>query len=351
MGMMRKAQRRKAKLRLGLSGPAGSGKTLGALLVAYGIAGDWDKVCLIDTENFSGDLYANTIKAGVSIGEYNIISLSTPYTPEKYIAAIKECEAAGIECIITDSLTHAWAGEGGLLDKKGQIEKKTGNGWTAWRDITPMHNRLVEAILSSKAHIIATLRAKMEYVQEKDPVTGKTVIRKIGMNPIQREGFEYEVTTFVDVDQDHQCTSSKDRTSIVDGKVFTLTVDLGRQFLEWLESGIDTPAPAPQQAATTEQPNSNNPAATNPVDFDTEKARRTFFAAMGDIATATGVDKEYAEKYGKMFVYKAMGVDSLGKLTPQQWASIVKSMDGLKKSTASAITKSLAPKEGEAVAK
>jgi hypothetical protein len=240
---MRKAQRRKAKLRLGISGPAGGGKTLGALLMAYGITGNWEYICLVDSENYSGDLYANTNKAGVDIGEYNIISLTAPYTPEKYTAAIKECEEAGIKVIIIDSLTHAWAGVGGLLDKKGQIEKKTGNGWTAWRDVTPMHNNLVDAILSSSCHIIATLRAKMEHVQEKDPSTGKTVIRKIGMNPIQRDGMEYEFTTFIDVDQDHQCVSSKDRTSIVDGRAFQLTPDLGKQFLEWLESGVDAPEP------------------------------------------------------------------------------------------------------------
>lgn len=266
---IRKAQRRKAKLRLGLSGPAGSGKTFGALLVAYGITDSWDDICLIDSENNSGDLYANYNKNGIQIGEYNVISLSPPYTPEKYTAAIKECEDAGIKVIVIDSLTHAWAGEGGLLDKKGQIEKsnKPGvNSWTAWRDITPMHNRLVESILSSKCHIIATLRAKMEHVQEKDPSSGKVVIRKIGMNPIQRDGMEYEFTTFIDVDQDHQCTSSKDRTSIVDGKVFQLSTDLGRQLLEWLESGVDAPAPAPtQRPAPTPGPAPAPPTAPPPA--------------------------------------------------------------------------------------
>ena len=247
MALMRKAQRKKAKLRLGISGPAGGGKTLGALLFAYGITGDWDDICIIDSENYSGDLYANSTKAGVEIKEYNIISLAAPYTPEKYVSAIRECESAGIKVVIIDSLTHAWAGVGGLLDKKGQIEKsnKPGvNSWTAWRDITPMHNNLVDTILSSKCHIVATLRAKMEHVQEKDPSTGRVVVRKIGMNPVQRDGMEYEFTTFVDVDQDHQCTSSKDRTSIVDGRVFQLLPELGKQFLEWLESGTDeTPQP------------------------------------------------------------------------------------------------------------
>ncbi|MBU2704137.1 hypothetical protein Ga0466249_005291 [Sporomusaceae bacterium BoRhaA] len=243
---MRKATRTKAKLRLGISGPAGGGKTFGSLLVAYGITSDWNKICVIDTENHSGELYANYNKSGIEIGEFNYIEIVSPYTPEKYIAAIHEAEDAGIECIIIDSLTHAWSGEGGLLDKKGQLEKKSGvNSWTAWRDITPMHNRLVDSILNSKTHMIATLRAKMETIQEKDD-HGKTIIRKIGMNPIQRDGMEYEFTTFIDIDQNHQATTSKDRTSLFDGKVFSLGFDVGKQLLGWLETGIDRPV-QPQQ--------------------------------------------------------------------------------------------------------
>lgn len=242
MALMRKAQRKKAKLRLGLSGPAGGGKTMSALLMAYGITGDWEKICIICSENGSGELYVNYNQNGLEIGEYFIIPLTAPYTPDKYMNAIKECEANGIDCVIVDSLTHAWAGEGGLLDKKGQIEKQTGNGWTAWRDITPAHNRLVESILSSKCHIIATLRAKMDYVQEKNE-QGKTVIKKVGMNPIQREGMEYEFTVFMDINQDHTASTTKDRTSLFDGKVWTPGIDTGRRLLEWLETGIDAPEP------------------------------------------------------------------------------------------------------------
>ncbi|MDR3561231.1 MAG: AAA family ATPase [Negativicutes bacterium] len=249
MATMRKATRTKAKLRLGISGPAGGGKTFGSLLVAFGITGDWNKICVIDTENHSGELYANYTLNGIEIGEFNYIEISSPFTPEKYIAAIHEAEAAGIEVAIIDSLTHAWSGEGGLLDKKGQIEKsgKAGvNSWTAWRDITPMHNRLVESILQSKIHIIATLRAKMETIQEKDD-SGKTVVRKLGLNPIQRDGMEYEFTTFIDIDQNHQATTSKDRTSLLDGKVFCLGVETGRLLLSWLETGVDIPANYYQQ--------------------------------------------------------------------------------------------------------
>lgn len=245
----RAAQRSKAKLRLGISGPSGGGKSMSSLLMAYGITGDWSKITVVDTENNSADLYADYSHNGIEIGTFNVCPISTPYTPEKYIAAIRECEDAGDAVIIIDSLTHAWAGEGGLLDKKGQIEKsgRPGvNSWTAWRDITPMHNRLVESILTSKCHVIATLRAKMEHVQEKDPTTGRTVVKKIGMNPIQRDGMEYEFTVFIDVDQDHNATSSKDRTSLVDGLVFRPGVDTGKAFLAWLETGADVIEPEPE---------------------------------------------------------------------------------------------------------
>jgi hypothetical protein len=230
----RQSERKKSKLRLAISGVAGGGKTYSALLIAYGITGDWTKITIIDTENNSADLYAD-------LGKYNVIELPKPFTPEKYTEAIHMCEDAGDEIIIVDSLTHAWAGEGGLLEQKGKIEDKTGNGWTAWRSITPQHNRLVETILQSSCHIICTLRAKMDYVQEKDPTTGKTVIRKVGMGSIQRDGMEYEFTVFFDIDQKHNVESTKDRTKLFDGQYFVPTTRTGKLLKDWLEAGTDTP--------------------------------------------------------------------------------------------------------------
>ena len=111
--MFRKAERRKAKLRLAITGPAGSGKTYGALLVAKGLGG---KTVLIDTENGSGDLYATEF-------EYDVGAITAPYSPQKYLEAIHSAEQAGYDIIIIDSLSHAWAGEGGLLEMQGKIPK------------------------------------------------------------------------------------------------------------------------------------------------------------------------------------------------------------------------------------
>ncbi len=236
---IRKAERRKAKLRLGIAAPSGAGKTYGALQLAFGLGG---KVGMVDTECGSGDLYAN-------MGEYDIISLQAPYTIAKYREAIKAFENAGYNSIIIDSLSHAWAGEGGLLDKQGKIadSSKSGNSYTAWRTITPEHNSLVNDMLASPCHIIATVRSKTEYVQEKDN-NGRTVIKKVGLAPIQRDGLEYEFTIMLDVSVDHVATTSKDRTGMFDGEYFKMTQDTGKKLLGWLESGSEPiKLPTPDQ--------------------------------------------------------------------------------------------------------
>jgi len=225
---IRKAERKKAKLRLGIAAPSGAGKTYGALLMAFGLGG---KVGLIDTENGSGDLYAN-------LGEYDIIAIEAPYTVSKYLQAIKAFEDAGYSTIVIDSLTHAWAGDGGLLDKQGKMADRGTNSFAAWRTITPEHNSLVDAMLRSPCHIIATMRAKQEYVLEIND-KGKQTPKKVGMAPVQREGMEYEFTVMLDVDMHHIASASKDRTSLFDGQFFKITPDTGKTLIKWLEDGVN----------------------------------------------------------------------------------------------------------------
>lgn len=226
-----RATKRRAKLRLGMSGPAGSGKTYSALLIAGGLG---QRIGLIDTEHGSGDLYADLLPQG-----YDVLPLTPPFSPARYVEAIHALEQAGCDVIIVDSLSHAWSGEGGSLDRQGKIADKSGNSWQAWRQVTPEHNALVEALLQSPAHIIATMRAKTEYVQERDERTGKNVVRKIGLAPVMRDGIEYEFTVFLELDQQHMAYVGKDRTRLLDGTIFKPSVEVGRQLLEWLDAGVD----------------------------------------------------------------------------------------------------------------
>lgn len=233
---IRKAERRKAKLRLGISAPTGAGKTFSSLLIASGIG---PKVGLVDTENGSGDLYADSpaIKKALPNG-YDIINLSAPFDPVKYVEAITAFEDAKYDVIIIDSLSHAWAGTGGSLDKQGKEADKTGNSYTAWRKITPAHNALVDKMLQSPSHIIACMRAKTEYVQEKNE-QGKTVVRKVGMAPVMRDGIEFEFTVFGEIDQQHNFQASKDRTELFGDAHFVPSKKTGEALLAWLNSGAD----------------------------------------------------------------------------------------------------------------
>lgn len=213
MSMFRRAERRKAKLRLAITGPAGSGKTYGALLIAFGIGG---KIALLDTENGSGDLYS-------SLGEYDVCSLSAPFTIQKYIDAIRDAENSGYDTLIIDSISAEWAGTGGLLSLHTQLTSSNRtNSFAAWGQITPKHNAFIDAMIGSRLHIIATIRSKTEYAQIQNE-RGKTEVRKMGFGLVQRDGIDYEFTTVFDLSMEHTVSVSKDRTSLFDGQVFTIT--------------------------------------------------------------------------------------------------------------------------------
>jgi len=223
---IRKAERKRSKLRLGVAGPSGAGKTYSSLLLAQGLGGS---ICLIDTERGSGDLYADLL-------DYDIITLEPPFAPKFYYDAIKAAEQAGYDIIIIDSLSHAWQDEGGLLD---QADKKAGSTdrFRVWSELTPQHRQLVNAMLNSPAHVIGTMRSKQSYAMDYDQKSGKHNIRKVGLAPVQREGMEYEFTIFMDIDQSHYATTSKDRTGQFADEVFMIDSSIGKRIKDWLESG------------------------------------------------------------------------------------------------------------------
>lgn len=235
--MFRKAEKSKSKLRLAITGPAGSGKTYSALQVAFGLGG---KIGLICTEHGSGELYSN-------LGEYDIAELTAPFTVDRYIHLIKEAEKV-YDIIIIDSLSHAWAGEGGLLEQHDKITaaSKTGNSYTSWGKITPLHNKLIETILQCRSHIIATMRTKTEYSISDE--NGKKVPKKIGMAPIQRDGMDYEFSVVYDLSVDHLATVTKDRTNIFNNsEPFLPSQETGKLLLSWLNHGVDIPCLSAEQ--------------------------------------------------------------------------------------------------------
>jgi len=253
---------------LGIAGPSGSGKTLSSLLLGYGLiraahpgmadAEIWERLCVIDTENESGSLYVGTVVNGVRVGEYLTINLEAPFSAARYLEAIDVAEQNGVEFLIIDSLSHAWYGEGGLLDVQSNIAKRSGNSYTAWREVTPQHNKLVDRVLQCPMHVAITLRTKTEYVIE-DNGNGKKSPKKVGMAPVFRDGIEYEVTVFFELSQDHVASATKDRTGVFDGQFFTINPDTGAKIRAWLEGADaeDQDKPVIKPAKSAEASGSN----------------------------------------------------------------------------------------------
>ena len=179
---------------------------------------------------------------GTTVGEYLTINLEAPYSAARYLEAIDLAEQSGVEYLVIDSLSHAWTGEGGLLDVQGNVAKRSGNSYTAWREVTPLHNRLVDRILQCAMHVAVTLRTKTEYVIE-DNGSGKKTPRKIGMAPVFRDGVEYEFTIFFELDQSHAAAATKDRTGLFDGQYFLIAPETGVRIHEWLAGAKSEPAP------------------------------------------------------------------------------------------------------------
>lgn len=225
-----KATRKKVKLRIALAGPSGSGKTLSSLLIAKGLGG---KIACIDTEKGSASLYDHIVP-------FDVLELQPPYSPERYIEAIQEAEKAGYETLIIDSTTHEWNGAGGVLELLEAVAKAKyrGNSWSAWNEMTPRHRAFIDAMLQSDMHIIATGRSKTETAQAEEG--GKKKVVKLGMKIEQRDGFEYEFTTVLDLVHDgHYALASKDRTGLFVGDAKPVTEETGKMLLAWLNAGIE----------------------------------------------------------------------------------------------------------------
>lgn len=234
-----KATKVAAKLRLALQGPPGSGKTYTALAIALELG----RTALLDTEHRSSEKYADIFAFDV---------LEPPnHNPQQYIDAIHAAEQAGYDVLVIDSLSHAWMGREGALElvDRAAARDSRGNSFSAWKSVTPLQNALIEAIIGAKIHIIATLRTKIEYSQEKDD-RGKTVIRKLGTAPVQRENVEYEFDVIGELDQENTLVISKTRCPALQGQVIRKPgKSLAQTLTAWLGTG---PAPlAPQPQATT----------------------------------------------------------------------------------------------------
>jgi hypothetical protein len=273
-----KATKTKSRLRLALIGPSGSGKTYSALAIASGLGG---RIALIDTERGSASKYADLF-------EFDTLELST-FSPLTYVEAIQAAEKAGYDVLIIDSLSHAWMGKEGALEQVDRAAKRSQsqNTFAAWRDVTPMHHALVDAMLQSGCHIIGTMRSKTEYVIETNE-KGKSVPRKVGMAPVQRDGLEYEFDVVGDLDLENNLIISKTRCPALVGGLFSKPgTDVAAILSGWIGSGAE-PLPKTATMPTTSSP------ASSPAEVPNGK--RPYPPEKIRMRLAEVADKEYVGK-------------------------------------------------------
>ena len=280
-----KATKKQARARIALQGPGGSGKTWTALELASGLG---VKVAVIDSERGSASKYSDRFA-------FDVLELET-FGPEKYMEAIQAAEREGYDVIVIDSLSHAWSGKDGVLER---VDRK--GGFAGWKDVTPLQNRLTDTILSCKAHVIATLRVKTEYAIEENS-RGKMAPRKIGLAPVQKDGLEYEFDVVASLDANNNLSVEKTRCDALHGRTWTRQNPEIVQILKaWLTDGApivnqngsdvgltpSVPAAAPPPTAV--------PAAQDPAPNSVGPEHPGVVAAKAQFPAAVPLDPEREE--------------------------------------------------------
>ena len=283
--MFEKAVKLEAKLRLAITGTSGSGKTYTALNIAKYLTDK--RIALVDTEHGSASKYADLF-------DFDVLDMSPPFHPERFSKLIREAQDAGYGVIILDSLSHAWNGTGGLLEIVDDIATKSPskNTFAAWKHGTPIYNKLIDSIIQSDIHVIATMRSKQDYVMvEKQSASGKSyqAPEKVGMAPIQRDGFEYEFDIVLNMDSENTAVVSKTRCSALQSGMYRKPgVDIAKIMRDWLGGVKSAPAtPKPQSAQAAQ---AQTVAETRPYSAATLKAK--FDARRKENASANVTDVE-----------------------------------------------------------
>ena len=248
------ALRESVSCKVGLVGPSGAGKTTSALLMAYGICGDWRKILMVDTEGDSGTHPCGQTFDGTAIPggagcapdqTFRRLALGPPYHPSRMVEVIDQYEneklpddSFAIECIVWDSMSHVWNGAGGTLETVDKIGSANG-----WKTMTPLFRKFVDKVRLSRLHVIATMRTKteMEYVTKTDDQGKSKVveIKKLGLKAVMRDDVDYEFTTIIRLDMNHLGTADKDRTrEFSDRPPAIIGVEAGRIMAAWSRGGV-----------------------------------------------------------------------------------------------------------------
>ena len=225
--MFKQAEKKGLKARIAIAGPSGSGKTYTALTLASYLALKEQKgqPACIDTERGSASKYSDKFSF--------LVCELEEFQPKHYIQAINGAIDAGVSALVIDSLSHEWREVLKMVEQE-TLRSPSKNSYYAWGKVTPIHNELIDAILKFPGHIIVTMRSKTEYITETND-KGKSVPKKVGLAPVQRDDVEFEFDVVIDMTPDNQGIVGKTRCSALSQKIFNNPgKDLGDILWKWL---------------------------------------------------------------------------------------------------------------------
>lgn len=238
--VIKKATKQEVKLKLMITGPTKAGKSITGLRLIHEISKDPAKRLVIDSERGRIKLYVNEENPDGGRFAFDVLELDGDYSADTYMQALQMGVDGGYEVVMIDQISHEWNGKGGILEQVDQAKKfgNNKNQLSAWADATPKHQQFLDALMTSKVHLVVTARSKMEYVIEKNEKTGKNDVRKVGLAPVQREGIEYEFDVQGDMDESHVMRISGTRCRPLEGKVIPFPgAPLAQTLMRWLADG------------------------------------------------------------------------------------------------------------------
>lgn len=298
----RPAVRENVGLLIGLAGSSGSGKTYTAMRLATGISGD-KPFAVIDTEAGRAKHYADAFR-------FDHGDLAAPFSPDAYSEAIIAADKAGYSVIVVDSMSHSWAGDGGVLDmQERELDRMAGDDWkkreackmAAWIKPKMAIKHMVQKLLQVRAHLILCFRAEEKIEMVKDQNGKMQIVKKQtatgldGWVPISEKNLPYELTASflllatkpgyphpIKLQEQHKALFPLDKP---------ITEQSGKLIAAWASGAKSAPAQTSLPASVPRSP-SGDASATDPIpedakliaDIDVWIGKRKFKAA-GDLAS------------------------------------------------------------------
>lgn len=188
------------------------------------------EIGFLDTENKRGSLYADILDAPFLIGD-----LYAPFSPKRYIEAIKEFQDAGVKVLVIDSVSHEFEGEGGCEDIANQA-LLNGKKMADWNKAKYEHKKFMNTLLQCNMHLVICVRArqKMDFKNPTQPVD-------LGIQPVCEKNFMFEATASLMMydegkRQEFIKIPSFFKSIFGDGKSY-LGETHGSKILEWVDKG------------------------------------------------------------------------------------------------------------------